>query len=138
MFNDFSLPTFPIVRFHPVYGRREANSTEEALKVFTGDLTDWFPTAAAADVARTDREAALAIHNTRRDVLSGVAPEGTVRFSATNDEYVKVVEAQAEAAKEVAEADVGRVPDADALAAAAPSDPTANAKVKGPVTRRTS
>ena len=60
---------FPFTAYHPVYGARTANSSEESKELFIGDEGDWFATAAEADAARTQREAEIVVSHRARNRL---------------------------------------------------------------------
>ncbi len=53
---------YPVTKYHPVYGRKDANDPNEAATLFQPPH-NWFDTAGAADMARTDREAQQVIQN---------------------------------------------------------------------------
>lgn len=53
---------YPLAKYHPVYGRREAKDPNEAAQIFQPPH-NWFETPANADAARTEREAQQVIHH---------------------------------------------------------------------------
>ena len=86
---------YPLTLYHPVLGAVTVDNQDDALRVFV-PARDWFHTAEEADAHRTDREAMMVIHNTRRmevdqmaggDVHKDVAPDtGTVVHSVQHTE----------------------------------------------------
>ena len=93
--NPVHYTLYPLTLYHPVLGAVTVDNQDDALKTFVPHH-DWFHTAAEADAHRTDREAMMVIHNTRRmqvdamagsDVHKDVAPEtGTVVHSVSHTE----------------------------------------------------
>lgn len=85
-----SLPGWPLVRFHPVFGRKEFADPYEAAEFGQDDSKgDWrFKTAEAADLARTDTEAGMVIANNMRTKLGqhDEAKTGVVRNSVAAQE----------------------------------------------------
>jgi hypothetical protein len=63
-----SFPGYPLTKYNPVLGARTANDPNEAATLFQPEH-DWWPTAAEADMHRTDREAGIAIHHNMRTKL---------------------------------------------------------------------
>lgn len=86
---------FPVVKYHPVYGKRVANDPNEAHDLFQ-PVTDWFDSPGEADMHRTDAEAQQVIHHNRHvkhqhhmAALDGREPElvaGPVRNSVQAQE----------------------------------------------------
>lgn len=59
---------YPMVKYHPVYGKQSVNDPNEAAKVFQPPH-NWFNSAPEADAARTDREAQQVVfHNLQTKV----------------------------------------------------------------------
>lgn len=94
---------FPLTKYHPVFGAKTVNDPNEAATVFQPPH-NWFDTAGAADMARTDREAQEVIHhNLSEKVAANVAinngedpapltgdeaPKGIVRNSVQAQESI--------------------------------------------------
>ena len=62
--------TFPKTVYHPVFGARTVNNTDEVNEL-PQPLYNWWPTAGEADMHRTDLEAQEVIHHARRYKLDG-------------------------------------------------------------------
>ena len=98
-----SFAGYPLTKYHPVFGAKTVNDPNEGATVFQPPH-NWFDTAGAADMARTDREAQEVIHyNQRLKVDANVAlnnggdavpltgddaPEGIVRNSVQAQESI--------------------------------------------------
>ena len=64
---------YPVTKYHPVFGRKDANDPNDAATFFTPPH-NWFDTAGEADMHRTDREAQQVIlHNLNTKVADKVA-----------------------------------------------------------------
>ena len=94
-------PAYPMTAYHPIHGAVTVNSDEEAAKTFLVPH-DWFLTPEEADAHRTDREAAIVIHNARRAqiTLHEQNDAGVVKHSVTHQETVdRMVDATVAQAK---------------------------------------
>lgn len=88
---------YPLTLYHPVFGAVTVDNQEDALKIFVPPH-DWHQTAAEADAHRTDREAQMVIHNTRRMQVDDMAARYDAVASGDPDAL----------AKEAAERDLNR------------------------------
>jgi hypothetical protein len=75
---------YPLTLFHPVFGAVTVDNQEAAQKLFH-PARDWFPTAAEADAHRTEREAQMVIHNTRRMQVDDMAAQYEALVSGDPD-----------------------------------------------------
>lgn len=93
---------FPQTVYHPVRGAVTVEDAEAAAKVMTVP-TDWFPTAAQADAARTENEAQAVIHKGRRDQVQKHEDAGAtvVHHSVTHQASVDGIMDEAAAAAEL-------------------------------------
>jgi hypothetical protein len=90
--NPVHYTLYPLTLFHPVLGGVTAQDQDTALRVFQPHH-DWFLTAAEADAHRTDREAQMVIHNTRRMQVDDMATAYDAVASGDPDANAKLVEA---------------------------------------------
>jgi len=67
---------FPITRYHPVLGKRTADTHDDLDRVFVGPEHNWFETPEEADMHRTAAEAAMVLHNSTRMRVDTIASEG--------------------------------------------------------------
>jgi hypothetical protein len=79
---------YPLTLYHPVLGAVTVENQEDALKTFVPPH-DWFHTAAEADAHRTDREAMMVIHNTRRMQVDDMAAHYDAVASGDPDALAK-------------------------------------------------
>ena len=77
---------FPYTQYHPVLGKRTAESGDDLSKVFVGPEHNWFDTPEEADRARTLTDANMVMHNSDRMRIDHLAASGDPRdeFSATD------------------------------------------------------
>jgi hypothetical protein len=75
---------YPKTKWHPVHGAKTVNDPNEEHETFD---RNWFDTPAAADAARTDREAGLVVHRNMRVKLNAHENDkGVVRNSVQAQE----------------------------------------------------
>ena len=81
---------FPMVKFHPIFGRKSAADPNEAATMFQPE-TDWKETAELADMARTETEALQVMaHNQRVKLDANTAlQKGEEPAPATGENAVK-------------------------------------------------
>ena len=96
------ITTFPKTVYHPVRGAVFVEDVKAAQEVMTVP-TDWFPTAAQADAARTENEAQAVIHKGRRDQVQKHEDAGAtvVHHSVTHQASVDAIMDAATASAEL-------------------------------------
>lgn len=84
--NEFAALGFPVTKYHPVQGRKIFKDPNAVAQL---DY-NWFDTAAAADAARTEREAMQVVHHNLNHKVQGKkdAGLGIVRNSVSAQESV--------------------------------------------------
>lgn len=80
--------SYPLTLYHPVLGAVTVEDQDAAAKTFVPEH-DWYRTPEEADAHRTEREAQMVVHNTRRMQIDDIASDGdTVAHSVAHTERV--------------------------------------------------